>query len=80
MLLEQLREALHETQLELREAHAELAAVPWLIGAIHHISQAPCAYGLLTDIAEMRDCTCDPCTARGALKRFQERRPIPAIG
>jgi hypothetical protein len=78
MLLEQLREALHETQLELREANAELAVIPWLIAALQEISLAPCAYeGLSADFAKMQDCTCDPCTARGALKRFQERRPIP---
>jgi hypothetical protein len=72
----QLRAALHETQTELRDLRAELDATPWLIGALKHISRSLCAFRWGPEEADQHSCACNSCTARGALQRFYERRPI----
>lgn len=77
MSIDQLRAALNETQMELRDTAAQIRSLPWLIGALKHIAKDPCEKGLDRDLASLAQCNCHTCVARGGLKRFLDRRSVP---
>lgn len=70
-VIDYLRNALHETQVELSEAKAQLKALPWLIGSLRHIAKDPC---LKANNEGARECLCHTCAARRGLQRFFERK------
>jgi hypothetical protein len=78
--IKRLQTALQETQVDLIEALALSGSVLWLVGALKYIADGKCGYGLDKTTALEVGCACYPCTARGALLRYQEKRPLPTEG